>query len=135
MDLRGNLGIDFPTLPAKDHRREVDSALADNLAHWPHERTAMNGFGFVQIVARLERPSLLQRATYHRAGFAARQLLRRAERLEGAGMLELTAHPALIKQLTEAWLEELRRRTGKEVATRPDPGLAIEAPHAQIVAR
>ncbi|MGB3796942.1 MAG: ribonuclease, partial [Alteraurantiacibacter sp.] len=135
MDLRGNLGIDFPTLPAKTDRREIDTALADNLARWPHERTAMNGFGFVQIVARLERPSLLQRATYHRAAFAARQLLRRAERLEGAGVMELSAHPAVIEQLTDTWLDELRRRTGKELATRPDPGLAIQAPHAQIVAR
>lgn len=135
LDLRGNLGIDFPTLPAKEDRRAVDSTLADVLSRWPHERTAMNGFGFVQLIARLERPSLLQRATYHRAAFAARQLLRRAEQLEGPGVVELAANPAVIAQLPGPWLDELRRRTGKDVSTRPDPGLAIEAPHAQIVAR
>ncbi|MWV27677.1 ribonuclease [Aurantiacibacter rhizosphaerae] len=135
LDLRGNLGIDFPTLPAKEDRRAIDSALADALSRWPHERTAMNGFGFVQIIARLERPSLLQRATYHRAAFAARQLLRRAERLQGAGVVELSAHPAVIDQLSASWLDELRRRTGTDVSTRPDPALAMDAPHAQIVAR
>ena len=43
----------------------------------------MNGFGFVQLVARLERPSLLHRAAFQRAGLAARALLRRAEQLAG----------------------------------------------------
>ena len=135
LDLRGNFGVDFPTLPAKEDRRAVDSARADALAHWPHERTAMNGFGFVQMVARLQRPSLLHRATYHRAAFAARQLLRRAELLEGAGKIELSAHPAVIARLGEDWLAELSRRTGREVSTRPDPALAMEAPHAQLVTR
>ncbi|WP_338240695.1 ribonuclease [Aurantiacibacter hainanensis] len=132
LDLRGNIGVDFPTLPDKQDRRRVDAALADALSRWPHERTAMNGFGFVQLVARLERPSLLQRAAYHRAAFAARQLLRRAEQLDGPGTTELRAHPAVIGQLTAQWLDELRRRTGREVSTRPDPALAMEAPHAQL---
>ncbi len=133
LDLRGNIGVDFPTLPAKEDRRAVDSALADALARWPHERTAMNGFGFVQIVARLERPSLLQRATYHRSAFAARQLLRRAEHLEGAGAVEMRAHPAVIAQLSAPLLEELQRRTGRQVSTMCDPALAMEASHAQLV--
>ena len=135
LDLRGNIGVDFPTLPAKDDRRAVDAALADALAHWPHERTAMNGFGFVQLIARLERPSLLQRAAYHRPALAARQLLRRAERLEGAGRIELAAHPAVLARLGEEWLAELQRRSGREVSTREDSALAIEAPHAQLVQR
>lgn len=135
LDIGGSIGIDFPTISDKADRRAVDAALIDGLAGWPHERTAMNGFGFVQLVARLERQSLLHRATFQRAELAARLLLRRAEHLEGPGQVELTAHPAVLVKLTEEWRGELRRRTGKEVATRADPALAIEAPHAQLVER
>jgi hypothetical protein len=134
-DLGGNIGIDFPTLPAKADRRAVDEALDSALADWPHERTAMNGFGFVQLVARLEGPSLLHRFATARLGMAARMALRRAElAAEGAGRaLLLTVHPALKPKLKEAWLAELARRTGREVRVESDPGLAIEAAHAQLV--
>ena len=134
-DVGGSVGIDFPTLADKADRRTVDEALAVALAGWPHERTAMNGFGFVQLVARLERPSLLHRAAFQRAGMATRGLLRRAERLEGAGALLLSGHPALEAQLKPECLAELARRTGREVRWEAQPSLAIEAPQAQLVPR
>lgn len=135
-DLGGNIGIDFPTLAAKADRRAVDEALGAALDHWPHERTAMNGFGFVQLVARLEGPSLLHRFATARIGAAARMALRRAELAADASVgrtLELTVHPALKAKLKDAWLAELTRRTGREVRIALDPGLAIEAAHAQLV--
>jgi len=134
-DAGGSIGIDFPTLADKADRRTVDEALAAALAGWPHERTAMNGFGFVQLVARLERPSLLHRAAFERAGTAARALLRLAERLQGAGAVLLSGHPALDAQLRPVWLEQLARRTGREVRWESRSDLAIEAPQAQLVPR
>ncbi len=134
-DCGGNIGIDFPTLAAKADRRAVDEALGAALDHWPHERTAMNGFGFVQLVARLEGPSLLHRFATSRTGMCARLALRLAERAEGHGpVTELRVHPALSAKLKPQWIDELRRRTGREVRIVTDPGLALEGPSAQVLA-
>ena len=63
-----------------------------------------------------------------------RHALRVAERAEGHGSLtELRVHPALKAKIKPEWLEELARRTGREVRIETDPGLALEAPSAQIV--
>lgn len=134
-DLGGNIGIDFPTVQDKSDRKAIDARLEECLQDWPHERTGMNGFGFVQIVARLERPSLLHRIARHRAAASARLLLRRAEAVEGAGAILLTCHPAVAAQIKSEWLEELTRRTGREVRIEPIATLALEAPQAQIVTR
>jgi len=133
--LGGSIGIDFPTIPAKDERRAVDSLLGVTLNEWDHERTAMNGFGFVQLVARMDRVSLLHRLHDDLAGGAARLLLRRAEEVAQPGALLLTAHPQVLARLLPEWLTELSRRTGREVRLAPDPALAPHAAFAQAQPR
>jgi len=135
LDLGGSIAVDFPSLAHKAQRREIDRLLGEALTGWPHERTAMNGFGLVQLVARLERPSLLHRLALSRAGAAARMLLRRAELIPDAGALLLTARPEVATKLREDWLAELARRTGREVRVATDPALALDGGFAQAVPR
>ena len=99
----------------------------------------MNGFGFVQVVSRLTRVSLLHRAQLQPAESAARWLLRRGEVAAEAGIaggaVALACHPLVADRLRPDWLAELARRTGRDVRVMPDTRLAIGAPHAQIIAR
>ena len=53
----GSIGIDLPTIAGKAERKLVDDAI-DSLLPKPFERTAMNGFGFVQIVRPRRHASL-----------------------------------------------------------------------------
>lgn len=134
LDIGGSVAVDFPTLSDKADRRAIDAALGEALRGWAHERTAMNGFGLVQLIARFERPSMLQLAAWRRSDFIWRNLLRRAELLDGAGMVELSIHPLLESAMREPHLADLERRTGKRVRITKAATLAPEAPHAQLVA-
>jgi ribonuclease G len=126
----GSIGIDLPTVSSKEERQRAAAAL-DAVLPQPFERTAVNGFGFLQIVRRRERPSIPERFGADSAGAAARALLRRAERGGGGGERTLTAAPAIIAILERHadWLDLLRRRLGAPIALRADPALAISAGH------
>jgi ribonuclease G len=125
--ITGSIGIDLPTLPRA--QRQAAARAVDAILPQPFERTAVNGFGFLQIVRKRERPSLPELIQADRAGAAARALLRRAGRLTGA--VTLQAAPAVIDRLTDDWLAALARRTGGTVSLRAEPGLAISAGHAE----
>lgn len=132
-DLGGTVVVDFPTLNTKAERQQIDAALAAALADWPHERLAMNGFGLVLLVARLERPSLLHRLAYDPVGAAARLLLRRAEAVTAPGVLELTAPQRVRDAITPAWLAELARSSGRTLTWRIDNTLALPGVFAQAL--
>lgn len=126
LDIGGSIGIDLPTVPAREDRLRIVAAL-DAVLPRPFERTAVNGFGFLQVVRRRERRSLPELLQWDEAGGAARDLLRRAERHVGA--LTLHAAPAVIARIGPEWVAALERRVGGAVALRAEPRLAIWAGH------
>ena len=129
LDIGGPTGIDFPTLKGREARQQVDSVLAEYLPA-PAERTAMNGFGFVQVVRPRSRASLIDLAA-DRPAFEARALLRRAGTEIGA--TRLAAHPSVVRVLEgqQGWLDRLARQVGGEVTLRSDASLAMSAGHAE----
>lgn len=110
----GSIGIDFPTLAGRDERQAVAAAL-DAALPQPFERTAVNGFGFLQIVRPRRRPSLPETLLADRAGAEARAALRAAGRLSPPG-----PHRHILSSRAHRWLaarpeltEMLARRSGQ----------------------
>jgi hypothetical protein len=127
LGITGSIGIDLPTLPHAG--RQAAAAAVDAILPQPFERTAVNGFGFLQIVRRRERPSIPETLHADPAGAAARALLRRAER--HTGPLTLHAAPAVIARIEGEWAAALERRVGGAVALLARPDLAISAGHVE----
>jgi ribonuclease G len=130
LDIGGSIGIDLPTSGSKAARREAGQAI-DAMLPQPFERTAINGFGFVQVVRPRYRPSLVELAQ-DGVMFEMRALIRRAA-LEGPGAKRLVAHPALTAALRQRpdWLEALARQLGGTVGLRPDEDLPMSGGYAK----
>jgi ribonuclease G len=126
----GSIGIDLPTVAGKAQRQAVAAAF-DAVLPQPFERTAVNGFGFLQVVRARRHASLFELAA-DRAPFEARALLRRAA-FAPPGAARLAAHPAVIAVLESHpdWREELARQIGGAVALRADPKLAMSGGHVE----
>jgi ribonuclease G len=124
LDIGGQVGIDFLALPDRKARLAVDAALADACAALgQHERTAINGFGFAQIVRPRNGPSIpeiLCGTMPGRLSLESRAiaLLRHAGRSIGHGKRQLVAPPAII-DLIRSWPEET-------LALQSTLGVAIE---------
>jgi len=131
LDIGGSIGIDLPTVASRAERLRIVAAL-DAVLPPPFERTAVNGFGFLQVVRRRERRSLLELLQWDPVGGAARDLLRMAER--GVGACELVAAPAVIARLraNPDWLETLARRVGGPVALREEPSFTTWRTHVHV---
>lgn len=127
--ISGSIGIDFPSGTDKVARFGAASAIDVGLPGL-FERTAINGFGFMQIVRPRRHASTLELAL-DRAPFEARALLRQAGREIGA--TRLAAHPAVVGVLeaNPGWIEQLSRQVGGTVTLRSDPSLAMSAGHAE----
>lgn len=111
LDIGGPIGIDFVSMRSRADRLAVDAALAASCTPLgPHERTAINGFGFAQIIRPRTGPSIPEllcgtqpgRLTLESRAIA---LLREAGRSRGTGPRRLVAPPAIV-DLIRSWPEE-----------------------------
>lgn len=120
LGIGGSIGVDFPTMPDKAARKAAGDAL-DAALPLPFERTAINGFGFMQIVRRRVRASLPEILREDPVGAALRAALRRIERDAATTPQALALPPQLAARLSMRpdWLAELERRTGRAIAGFP----------------
>jgi Ribonuclease G/E len=132
LDIGGSIGIDLPTTGSKTVRKQAATAIDARLPQ-PFERTAVNGFGFVQIVRPRLRPSLVELA-HDRPSFEARTLLRRAA-FERPGPKRLVTNPAVIRALEgrNDWTEQLARQLGGPVELRGNAALPISGGYAESI--
>ncbi len=117
LDIGGSIGIDLPTVAGKAARQAAAEAV-DRLLPQPFERTAVNGFGFLQIVRPRVRASLVERMRRDAPVSAALELIRRAGK--GTGGVTLIVAPAVagVLEAHPAWLTALSRRIGGTAALR-----------------
>ena len=110
----GSIGIDFPTLAGKAPRQAVAAAL-DAALPPPFERTAVNGFGFLQIVRPRPRASLPELLRADPVGAAARAALRTIERVPpgSPNRHRLAAAVRARRDSHPDWLAALVQRTGR----------------------
>lgn len=117
LGIGGSIGIDFPTLPDKAARKAASDAF-DSALPQPFERTAINGFGFMQVVRRRTRASIPEILRDDPTGATLRAALRRIERDPPTPGQTADLAPALLKRLASLpfWRAELARRTGRSEA-------------------
>lgn len=114
--ITGSIGIDFPTLSNKAARQAVAEAI-DAALPQPFERTAVNGFGFLQIVRRRARPSLPELLRADPIGAETRAELRRIERLPPPVPATHMVTQRIARRLAQQpqWTEALARRMGGQI--------------------
>ncbi len=119
--LAGNIGIDLPTVAGKAERQAIAAAF-DAALPQPFERTAVNGFGFLQVIRPRPRASLCEIVQQDRAGASARALLRNAQRSGIVGPSEILADPKVIAAIecNPSWCNQLSLQLGGPISLRGD---------------
>ena len=131
--LSGSIGIDLPTVAGREPRKRAAEAV-DETIHGKFERSAVNGFGFLQVVKRQERASLMHLMQAERGRAVALALLRRAERDPHVGPIELVAHVDVQGSYgAPRYIEELARRRGAPAYWRWEPALPISGAHVRPI--
>ena len=127
-DITGSIVIDLPGLGGKAERIAAAEAF-DAAMTGPFERTAVNGWGLMQIIRPRTAMSLIERQRFSPVESAALAALRRAERAQGSGPLMLRLHPAVAAWLIErpALTETLGRRTGRPPVLIPEAEMKMGA--------
>lgn len=127
-DIGGPVGVDFISVASRANRLAIDGALAEASAPLgPHERTAVNGFGFCQIIRPRSGPSVPEILCGTSVGrlsveSIAEALLRQAARSSGTGPRRLTAPPSVIDAI-RGWPDDmaaLAARLGAPIDLVPD---------------
>lgn len=113
-DVGGSIGIDFPTLAGRDARQAVAAALDSRLPQ-PFERTAVNGFGFMQIVRARTHPSTAEILRSDPVGAAARAALRQIERTPASSPNHFRLPPPVRVRILahRDWMAAIVQRTGR----------------------
>jgi hypothetical protein len=120
--LGGSIVVDCPAAD-RDQRLAAADLFDQAMGKLSFERTAINGFGLLQIVRPRPGPSILERAQLDRAATRAIALLAAATRDTGSGPMRLVAAPAPIRwlQARPHLVETLARATGRPATLHPDP--------------
>ncbi|MEO1044063.1 MAG: ribonuclease E/G [Pseudomonadota bacterium] len=115
-DIGGVIAIDFPTLQRREERQQVAQAF-DAAMTGPFERTAVNGFGLMQVVRRRCGASLTELCQLRPVESAILALLRCAERWHQPGDIALVvdAAGATLLSAMPQWIDALVRRSGRAV--------------------
>ncbi len=131
LGIGGSIGIDLPTVRGKEARAAAATALDEAMGDDQFERTAVNGFGFLQVV-RPRRHASLPELAADRPRFEARALLRRVA-IGGHGPCRLAVAPAVAAAIEARphWLTALAVQRGGATGLRVDPRLAMSAGHAE----
>ncbi len=120
--LGGSIVVDCPAAD-RDQRLAAAELFDEAMGKLAFERTAINGFGLLQIVRPRPGPSILERAQLDRTATRAIALLEAATRDTGTGPFCLVAAPAPIRwlQARPHLVKMLARTTGRPVELRADP--------------
>jgi hypothetical protein len=134
LGITGSIGIDFPTVGGKTERLAIAAAIEAHIPQ-PFERTAVNGFGFLQIIRPRFRASICEQMRYDVPDSQARALLRRVQRSGIIGAVEIVAHPRVIATLArhDDWIAALSAHQGGAITLRADAAMAMSTGYATKV--